>query len=416
MRCPVAAWSAFAATAVVAVACGDASGPPVQPPALHSEAIATAYTTRLPGHDPEQLSISVSQTVYAATREENAAGAIILCRQDPALAFTAMHRITHMPVNAPLLYLTHGGALSDATLREMRRIRPDGVLQDGKVQVYVVGRVSDAVLAQVRDELGYRVRSFAEDDPIALAELLDRWQAAVKADHPDEVVVSALGREGIAHGLGAMGWNAHMGKGFAWVLRDSVPEPTRQILQRRFESGDYEGAYIYVTGGEEIVSDDVVRELAAFGLVRRIAGVDEYATNAVNAGYKDFGRNFGWWWGWTPRSFGWGLAQAGHNFIFANADDLLGAIPSVLLGHMGKHGPLLLVQHDRVPQSVADYLAMVRPFPSGPRQTIRNHGWILGGRERISWSTQAELHRLLAPSDGESTGETEQSQHVGKQK
>lgn len=379
---------------VVLAGCGSTAGPPLPTPEGSREAVATAFTTRLPADDPEAQAIALSQAVYPAQREESAAGAIIVAPQDAPLAFTAMHRITHMPINAPLLYLGKDGRLSEATRREMKRIRPDGVVQDAKVQVYVVGDVDKAVLDTIENDLGYKVRHFRESNPVKLAELLDRWQAAIKSDHPDEVVVTALDSpEGLLHGLGAMGWNAHMGKGFAWVQRDAVPEETREILRRRFG-----GAYIYLTGGPEVISDEVAVELSRYGLVRRIAGPDVYASNAVNAGYKDFGRNFGWWWGWNSRSFGWGLSEAGHNFIIVSDGDLLGAIPSVLLGHMGKHGPVLVVRPDEVPQPVADYLEMVRPFESGPTETIRNHAWIIGNTDRVSWEVQKTIHRLLTPT------------------
>lgn len=374
--------------------CGSTEGPPASQGALQDQAVATAHTARLPAGDPETQAIVLTQTVYPATREENAVGAIILTRQDLPEAFTAMHRVTHMPVNAPLLYVGQDGRLSTATLQEMRRLRPDGVVQDGRVQVYIVGRVDPAVAETVRNELGYKVRRLSAEDPVKLAELLDRWQAALKSDHPDEVVISALDHpEGIAHGIGAMGWNAHMGKGFAWVYRDSVPAETRRLLKRRFGP-----AYLYLTGGPEVISDKVARELAQYGLVRRIHGPDSYASNTVNAGYKDFGRNFGWWWGWSSRDFGWGISQAGHNFIIGSRADLLGLIPAVVLGHMGKHGPLLLVSQDEVPQPVVDYLEMVRPFPSGPTETILNHAWIIGDESRVSWDVQRQIDTLLRPS------------------
>lgn len=375
-------------------ACGSTAGDPIQWPAQSREAAtATAYTTRLPGGDPETQAIALTQTVYAATQEENAAGAIIVTRQNLREAYTAMQRVTHMPVNAPLLYLNQSGQLSEATRREMKRLRPDGVVQDGKTQVYVVGDVDPSVAETIRRELGYKVRELRAADPIRLSELLDRWQAALKSDHPDEVVISAIDHpEGVAHGIGAMGWNAHMGKGFAWVYRDSVPEETRRMLRRR--AGE---AYIYLTGDSDVISDAVAKELSDYGLVRRVAGPNVYASNVVNAGYKDFGRNFGWWVDETPRDFGWGIAQAGHNYIIGSADDLLGVIPAAVLGHMGKHGPILLVARDEVPKAVADYLEMVRPFPSGPTHTILNHAWIIGDESRISWETQKQITRLLSP-------------------
>ncbi len=390
------AYTALSLFALILVGCGNTKGPSL-PEAIYQERMfATSYTTRLPGTSPEMQAIAITQAVYAATREENSAGAIILTHQNPALAFTAMHRITHMPINAPLLYLDTTGRIGEPTQREMKRIKPDGVTQDGDVQVYVVGKVDRAVIETISSELRYKIRHFATNDPVYLAELLDRWQAAIKADHPDEVVISAMDHpRGIMHGIGAMGWNAHMGKGFAWVYRDSIPYATRLILDRRYGT---EGTYMYVTGNSDVVSDSIVKELARYGLVRRVAGPNAFASNTVNAGYKDFGRDFGWWWGWNSRSFDWGLAQAGHNYIFVSVENVLGAIPSALLGHMGKHGPILVVEKQRVPPEVASYLKMVKPYPTAPTQTIINHAWIIGDTSVLSWEVQRRVHGHLRPS------------------
>jgi hypothetical protein len=380
-----------------AYSCGTTeSGPGAGNHALQKEAIITAYTVRIPGHNPEEQAILLTQTVYPATREDNAAGAIIICPQDPVIAFTAMHRITHMPVNAPLLYLTKDHKVSEQTLNEMKRLRPDGVLNDGRVKVYAVN-VPDEEVQKIRGILNYRTRTFNAANPADLAEVLDRWSAAVKADHPDEVTISALDHpDGIAHGLGPMGWNAHMGRGFGWVYRDSVPESTRKILERRYGQP---GCFIYLTGGSDVISDKVAKELGYYGLVRRIEGPTPYATSAVNAGYKDYGRNFGWWWGWSERMYGWGIAQAGHNFIVGNANDLLGMIPAAVLGHMGKHGPLLLIPGDSVDKEVTEYLKIVKPFPTASQETILNFAWIIGDTVKVSISTQQEIDRLLSPFD-----------------
>ena len=377
--------------------CGRSEGPPAQTALpLQEEASVTAFTVRLPGDDPETQAIILTQTVYPATREDNAVGAIILVPQNEEIAFTTMHRVTHMPVNAPMLYLNEAGKISEATFAEMKRLKPDGVMPDGRKQVYAVN-VPEAEVERIREELGYKVRTFYEKDPVLLAEVLDRWQAALKSDHPDEVVISAVDHpDGIKHGMGAMGWNAHMGRGFAWVYRDSVPAATKEILRRRY--GDH-GAYMYVTGNSDVVSDKVVKELGRYGLVRRVAGPNVYASNTVNAGYKGYGRNFGWGWGWAPRGFGWGIAQAGHNYIFSNADNVLGTIPAAVLGHMGKHGPILLVEQDNLPDAVVKYLKMVKPFPANPQETILNYGWIIGDEEKISLDLQMQIDQYLSPFD-----------------
>lgn len=260
------------ALAILAVlsSCGKTEGPPgAGSLPLQNEANFTAYTVRLPGRTPEEQAILLTQTVYPATREDNAVGAIILVPQDEIIAFTAMQRITHMPVNAPLMYLTKDNHVSEATLREMKRLKPDGVLNDRRVDVYAVN-VPEAEVNKVREILGYKVRTFYAKNPVQLAEILDRWQGALKSDHPDEVIMSALDHpDGMKHGIGAMGWNAHMGRGFAWVYRDSIPEATKRILERR--SGDH-GSYIYLTGGPDVISNKVAKELGRYGLVRRIFG------------------------------------------------------------------------------------------------------------------------------------------------
>jgi hypothetical protein len=385
--------AAVLATALAAFGCGTTDGDGIVPQGETVETVATAFTQRLTAPDPETQAIVLTQVTYPATREENAPGAIILTVPDPVIAFTAMQRVTHMPVNAPLLYLDAEGRLPEATLREMRRLRPDGVMQDGQVQVYVVGPYDPSVVVVIEEELGYEPRTFPMEDPVQLADTLDRWQAALKSDHPDEVVVSAVDHpDGIAHGIGAMGWNAHMGRGFAWVFRDSVPDATRRILSRR--AGE---AYIYITGGEDVVSRDVALELAEYGPVRRIAGPTVFASNAVNAGYKDYGRNWGYWWDAQTRMFGWGIAQAGHNFIVGSAEDMLGMIPAAVLGHMGKHGPILLVSRDSVPTATRDYLEMVKPDAPSPTETILNFAWIIGDAARVSPAVQREIDGLLSP-------------------
>ena len=393
-------WQALARPAVILIAtvlastgCGSTAGAPASATPLAAEAIVTAHTTRLPASDPETQAIALTQTVYAATREDNAPGAIILCPQVAAEAFTAMNRITHMPVNAPLLYLGSDGRPSAATMAEMKRLRPRGVVQDGKVQVYLVGTADPRVAYEIERKLHYKVRTLLAPNPVALAELLDRWEAALKTDHADEVVISALDHpQGIAYGIGAMSFNAHMGKAFAWVYRDSIPDATRRILARRFG-----GAYMYLTGNDDVISDRVAAELSRYGYVQRIQGPDVYAANAVNAGYKDFGRNFGYWIGWKSRDFGWGISEAGHNFVIGSTADILSVIPAVLLGHMGKHGPTLLVAPDSVPQSVRTFLEHARPYATGPRETVLNFAWIIGDEAHVSWRVQREIDQLLRP-------------------
>jgi hypothetical protein len=72
---------------------------------------------------------------------------------------------------------------------------------------------------------------------------------------------------------------------------------------------------------------------------------------------------------------------------------------------MGKHAPVLAVNQDEIPAAVADYLAIIKPYPTAPQQQLLNHGWIIGGEETISWQTQTELDVML---DGYLTTEGEE--------
>lgn len=106
--------------------------------------------------------IAITRTVYAATREENAVGAIILIRQDARLSRCQW---TSLP--------------ADEARDEATHPRRGG--QDGKTQLYVVGAVDPSVAQEVERDLGYAVRELRAADPLELADLLDRWQAAHRA-------------------------------------------------------------------------------------------------------------------------------------------------------------------------------------------------------------------------------------------
>lgn len=155
---------------------------------------------------------------------------------------------------------------------------------------------------------------------------------------------------------------------------------------------------MYLMGPESAISESVARELARYGHVQRLAAPDPYALSAVFAGYRDSGQNFGYWIGRTPRDFGWGIAEPGHNFTVINPELWAEGIAAALLSHRGKHGPILLVQQDAVPESVRRYLdETVRPRPAAARDLLFNHGTIVGSMSTISARLQGEIDGLLRP-------------------
>lgn len=367
-------------------------GQPAMPDAGGRITYVTPNTTRLSGPNVYAAATAITQATYGATHHEDRPHAITLVRADrQADAMLAASRITHFPVNAPVLYVD-ADRLPPETLAEMRRLGPDGNTYDRKVQVYLVGPVSERVEHEVRERLGYRTRAFRMDDPFVLSEALDTWAAAVHTDHPDEVIVVQYDQ--LSTGLPGVAWNAHMGHGLFFVRGDAVPDATKRALSRRFR----DEALIYLFGDTSVISERVARELAAYGHVQRVPGRDAYEISVVFAGFRDAGFNQGYWIDWWPRDFGWGISEAGHNFTFANPDDWQQAVAGSLLSHLGKHGPMILVRPDGVNEAAARYLEMVRPIQGAVSDQLNNHGWILGNVDRIPWSVQADIDVAFEPA------------------
>jgi hypothetical protein len=337
---------------------------------------------------------AVTQATYGATHHEDRPHAVSLVRADRmADAMLAASRITHFPVNAPLLYVD-ADRLPPETANELKRLGPDGNTYDSGVQVYLVGPISEAVERQVREQLGFKTRAFPIDDPFLLSEELDTWAAAVHTDHPDEVTIVQY--RALATGLPAVAWNAHMGHGLFFVDGDRVPEPTSRALCRRFRGE----AFVYLFGDETVIPEGAARRLAGMGHVQRVPGADASEISLAFAGFRDAGFNEGFWISSWSRDFGWGIAEAGHNFTFVNADDWTLAATGSLLSHMGKHGPMILLPAGGLTDAIRRYLRLVAPPRTAPADQLTNHGWILGGGDRITTAVQAEIDGLLEWHEG----------------
>ncbi len=89
------------------------------------------------------------------------------------------------------------------------------------------------------------------------------------------------------------------------------------------------------------------------------------------------------------------IGEAGHNFTFVNADDWQQAVTGSLLSHMGKHGPMILLNGGNLNEETTEYLEKVQPSQAAANDQLNNYGWILGDTSRISWTTQADIDLLL---------------------
>ena len=203
-------------------------GPPGDPLAVSAAQNAellelTGTTARLSGEDILRTPVAYSQTIYAADQDQDRPGAVVLVRDDDPATAVATTRLQHFPVNAPMLFVTDEGAtLPEATRDELERLGPEGVMMDNNVQVYLVGDIAPTVAEEIEVELGYNTRQIYAPDPVTFTERLDEFLAVLDSNHSDVVLIGDI--DNLEYSYCAANWNAHMGKGFAYVSSNGVPE------------------------------------------------------------------------------------------------------------------------------------------------------------------------------------------------
>lgn len=352
------------------------------------ESFITPNTTRIYGTDPIETAVAISQAAYPSTYDDNKPNAVILVRPDRQEEALLAAGVIHHPIDGPILYAERE-RIPAIILDEIKRLDPEGVFQDGNVQVIAIGDFEEGPVKKQLDELGFKYRFIRATNPFDLSAKVDDYISAIQGNHRDAVAVAPLYH--LEYALPAAFWNAHRGDGLAYVWGDTIPSPTRKILKSR-----YGGAYIYLMGPEEIISPSLAIKLSSCGHVQRIPGDNPYALSVAYAGFKDVGRNQGWWIGRSTRDYGWGISEAGHNFVFVNPREWQHALPAAVLSHKGKHSPVLFVHQDSIPLEVENFLKSVKPSTTAPGQQLTNHGWIIGGPDIISPQVQYRLDNLLS--------------------
>ncbi len=350
----------------------------------------TGTMARLSGDDPLQTAVAYSQTIYAAAQDKDRPGAVVLVRDDDPATAIATTRLQHFPVNAPMLFVIENGTeVPEVTMRELERLDPEGVMMDNNVQVYLAGNISEDVARQIEGRLGYAVRRLYAADPVAYTEVLDEFLAVMESNHRDIVLVAST--DALEYAYPAANWNAHMGRGFAFVTPEGVPEETKRILARSWPNYPY----IYVFAPASAVGADVMAELSRYGHVQRIPGETPQEMAVRWAGYKDSGLKVTWWVSFRPRAVGWGYAEPGHNILLGTPDDWRVLVPSGVLSHMGKHAFLILTEPDgTLPPVARSYLEVIRPTRTYPSQQVFNYGWVLG--REVPDATMRNVSELLS--------------------
>lgn len=346
-----------------------------------AQSVSTINTTRLGGSSPVSDAAAVAVAAYPgltlATRPQ---AAVIVSERDWPAALAASV-LAGAPLHAPLLY-SEGSTLPALSAEALHRINPTGLAAlgtlagGGSAGLVSVVRIGDAATPP-----GYRTRVVRAPSPAALAVSVERLVSALRGRPPRQViVVAADGAPAIA--MPAAGLSAESGAPILYVDHLRIPRATSAELARLGRPS------IYVVGSSDVVSEGVKRQLEAFGEVTRIAG----STPAGNAiALARFSND----------SFGWGVVEPGHGFVFASATRPLDGPAAAPLSAGGDYAPLLLLESpNRIGSALGGYLSDLQPGspPSGPVHGVYNHGWLIGDESAISAATQARLDTVLGIS------------------
>ncbi len=367
--------------------CGKSLPQVTRPPAVSSGllstrgtmSVSTTNTTRLGGSNPAADAAAVAVTAYPGLTRATRPKAVVVVSESDWPAALAASVLAGAPLHAPLLY-SEGSTLPEASSRALHEMAPSGTRALGPTASGVAGEQVIQVGASATPA-GYSTRVVKAANPAALAVSIERLSSLLHGHDPRQVIVTAADGPP-AMTMPAAGLAAQTGAPILYVERLRIPRATGTELARLGHTS------IYLVGPSTVVSERVKGQLEGFGTVTRIAG----ATPAANAiAVARF----------TNGSFGWGVLEPGHGFVFANAARPLDGPAAATLSARGDYAPLLLLEGpNSVGSALGGYLSDLKPGTpsSGPVHTVYNHGWLIGDESAISALTQARLDTALEVS------------------
>ena len=367
--------------------CGKSLPQATRPPVVSSGLLAargtmsvsTTNTTRLGGANPAADAAAVAVTAYPGLTRATRPKAVVVVSESDWPAALAASVLAGAPLHAPLLY-SEGSTLPEASSRALHEMAPLGTRALGPTASGVAGEQVIQVGASTTPA-GYSTRVVKAGNPAALAVSIEQLSSLLHGHDPRQVIVTAADGPP-AMTMPAAGLAAQTGAPILYVDRLRIPRATGTELARLGHTS------IYLVGPSTVVSERVKGLLEGFGTVTRIAGQTP-AANAIAVAR------------FTNGSFGWGVLEPGHGFVFANAARPLDGPAAAALSARGDYAPLLLLESpNQIGSALGGYLSDLKPGTpsSGPVHTVYNHGWLIGDESAISALTQARLDTALEVS------------------
>jgi hypothetical protein len=392
--------------------------PPCTPPPPESptlRVVDSKTTTRLYGEDPFQVAVAVTQHIYPGWRDPNAPGETdqvadrpwgitLITPDDPLVGISAVP-LVHFPNDAPILFVTEDG-IPQITYDEIVRLQDTGIVRLNNTDIIAVGAAANQ---NVLDRLATidlagnppKVATITGTDVFDLANKIDIYYGAVQ--NPDtgvpqmggsaseggngvmDVFICSADGDAWQYCLPATHFSSHMPVAIQWVTGNTIPDATKAALERRMGRG-----FLYVMGGPDVISAELVKELNTYGATMRVTNDDPVAFNTPpeNSPVRTaiaFAKM------WDPMGMvGWDITGPGHGFTLINLNDWQSAVGSSILSHLGFHAPLLI--NDSATELNADvqtYLTSVAPtFKTTPANGPYNMTYVMGDYDTLAWPVQ----------------------------
>jgi hypothetical protein len=383
--------------------------------------IATKNTTRLGGGDPASDAAAVAEAVYPGFTPATRPQAVVLVNERDFSAALVASALASAPLGAPLLY-AEGDSLPEVTAQALQAMRPIGASSLGGAQVIRIDtsaalpdglRAHDVTIAAASapatststgtaagasaggvSTIGATASSTApaaEAEPAALAAAVEQLAETI-AGKPWHAVLVVAGDAPRALQMPAAGLAAESRAPILLVTSSSVPAATSAALRALHDPT------IYVVAPTTLRASAYAALKRLGAVVQVSGGVGASASSGSGASSNPVENAIS-----TARfsrgSFGWGVHEAGHGLVFANAANPLDAPAAAALSAHGDYAPLLLLEGTMaVPAALTHYLSDIEPGYTEavpPVREVYNHGWLIGDENAISARAQAELDTVL---------------------
>jgi hypothetical protein len=371
--------------------------------------VVTKNTTRLGGGDPAANAAAVAEAVYPGITPATRPQAVVLVNVRNFSAALVASVLASAPLGAPLLY-ADGDSLPEATTQALRAMRPLGAAALGGAQVVRVdtsaalpdGLRARDVAAASTPAAGTPSGSSAASgasattsaaagraEPAALAAAVESLAETIAAK-PTQAVLVVAEDAPLALQMPAAGLAAESRAPILLVTNSAVPPATSATLRALHDPT------IYVVAPTTLGAS-AYAALKQLGTVIQVSGgAGEAASGAASANAVENAISTA---RFSHGAFGWGVHEAGHGLVFANAAQPLDAPAAAPLAAHGDYAPLLLLEGaTSLPASLTHYLSDIEPGYTeavSPVREVYNHGWLIGDESAISAQAQAELDALL---------------------